>query len=106
MVMRKRMRNNVTFLRMSWICVIYRSTGLLINYISFICIKALDTTVKKIRMVCELVILIWSIIYLAIAIRERSFLGGQIFKENMVLCPSRVLFLLACFLVVLCVPLR
>ena len=57
-------------------------------------------------MVCELAILIWSIIYLAIAIRERGFLGGQIFKENMQLCPSRVLFLIACLLVVLCVPLR
>ena len=31
--------------------------------------------------------------------RERGFLGAQIFKENMVLCPSRVLFLLACFLI-------
>ena len=31
--------------------------------------------------------------------RERGFLGGQIFKENMVLCPSRVLFLIACFLI-------
>lgn len=69
-------------------------------------LQALDTTVKKIRMVCELAILIWSIIYLAIAIRERSFLGAQIFKENMQLCPSRVLFLIACLLVVLCVPLR
>ena len=55
---------------------------------------------------CELVILVWSVIYLAIAVRERSFLGGQIFMENMQLCPSRVLFLMACFLVVLCVPLR
>ena len=36
-------------------------------------LQALDTTVKKIRMVCELAILIWSIIYLAIAIR---FLNG------------------------------
>lgn len=48
----------------------------------------------------------WSGIYLAIAVRERSFLGGQIFKENMQLCPSRVLFLIACFLVLLCAPLR
>ena len=31
--------------------------------------------------------------------RERGFLGAQIFKENMVLCPSRVLFLIACFLI-------
>ena len=33
------------------------------------------------------------------SLRERGFLGGQIFKENMVLCPSRVLFLIACFLI-------
>jgi hypothetical protein len=32
-------------------------------------------------------------------LRERSFLGGEIFTENMILCPSRVLFLSACFMV-------
>ena len=69
-------------------------------------LQVFDTIEKQIRMGCELVIVVWSLIYLIIAGRERSFLGGQIFKENMQLCPSRVLFLIACFLVVLCVPLR
>ena len=76
----------------------------------------------KPRLVCECILVVWSAIYLSIAIRfwillhdrllfhvlpyendpflrERGFLGGQIFKENMVLCPSRVLFLIACFLI-------
>ena len=57
-------------------------------------------------MCCELVIFVWSIIYLVIAVRERGFLGGEIFMENMQLCPSRVLFLIACALVILCAPLR
>ena len=65
-----------------------------------------DTLTKQIRLGCELVLVVWSLIYLAIAVRERTFLGGQIFKENMILCPSRVLFLIACFLVVVSVPLR
>ena len=69
-------------------------------------LQAYDTIEKQIRLGCEFVIVIWSFIYLIIAGRERSFLGGQIFKENMQLCPSRVLFLIACFLVVVCVPLR
>ena len=69
-------------------------------------LQAFDTIEKQIRIVCEFIIVIWSFIYLIIAGRERSFLGGQIFLENMQLCPSRVLFLVACFLVVICVPLR
>ena len=69
-------------------------------------LQAFDTIEKQIRLGCEIIIVVWSLIYLVIAGRERSFLGGQIFKENMQLCPSRVLFLIACFLVVVCVPLR
>ena len=69
-------------------------------------LQAFDTIEKQIRLGCEIIIVVWSLIYLVIAVRERSFLGGQIFKENMQLCPSRVLFLIACLLVVVCVPLR
>merc|ERR1719264_829139 len=45
-----------------------------------------DTLVTQIRLFCECILVVWSTIYLGIAIRERGFLGGQIFKENMVLC--------------------
>ena len=69
-------------------------------------LQAYDTPVKQVRLGCELVILVWSLVYLAIAVRERSFLGPTIFKENMILCPSRVLFLIACTLVILAVPMR
>ena len=49
-----------------------------------------DTLFKKIRMVLEIVLVIWSIIYLLIAVRESTFLPTDIFMQNMALCPSRV----------------
>ena len=69
-------------------------------------LSSYETIRDKIRIISEIVITIWSVVYLAIAARELSFLGWKIFKENMILCPSRVLFLIACFLMQFCVPLR
>ncbi|XP_023334395.1 transient receptor potential cation channel subfamily V member 6 [Eurytemora carolleeae] len=65
-----------------------------------------ETIQEQIRIGAEILLVVWSFIYLVIAIRERMFLGKQIFKENMILCPSRVLFLAACFMVLVSVPLR
>ena len=65
-----------------------------------------NTPFLQARGVCELVLVIWSLIYLLIAFREASFLGIRLFMRNLALCPSRVLFLIACFLAILSVPFR
>ena len=53
-----------------------------------------DTLWKQIRLVSEIIMVIWSILYLVKAAREFTFLPLPIFIENMTLCPSRVTFLL------------
>ena len=65
-----------------------------------------DTLEKQIRGLLEVVLVVWSVIYLLIAIREITFLPFSIFMQNMQLCPSRVGFLIGCMLTVLSVPLR
>lgn len=65
-----------------------------------------DTPVKQVRGVLEVVLVIWSIIYILIAVRELTFLPLDIFMQNMVLCPSRVVFLIGCALLLFTVPLR
>ena len=54
----------------------------------------------------EIVLVIWSLIYLGIAAKETTFNKRSIYIESMKLCPSRVLFLLACILMQFTVPLR
>jgi hypothetical protein len=65
-----------------------------------------DTPVKKARGICEVILIVWSILYLAICARELTFLPLKIFLQNMALCPSRVLFLIGCVLMLLTIPLR
>ena len=65
-----------------------------------------DTIQARARIVCEIVTTIWSFFHLVIAIREYGFLGKAIFMENMVLCPSRVLFLVACLLLQVAILIR
>ena len=65
-----------------------------------------DTAWKQGRMLAEVVLVIYSIGYLVVAVREWSFLGRKIFMENMALCPSRVCFLIGCILLVVSVPFR
>ena len=65
-----------------------------------------DTPVKKARVLGEAILVVWSIVYLAIAVREFTFLGYKIFLQNMALCPSRVLFLFGCILLIFTVPFR
>lgn len=65
-----------------------------------------DTLMHQIRGICEVTCVFWSIIYLGIAAREATFLPPAIFMQNMVLCPSRVIFLIGCVLLILTVPLR
>ena len=48
-----------------------------------------DTILKKVRGLSEVILVIWSIIYLGIAVREFTFLPRDVFMQNMVLCPSR-----------------
>ncbi len=65
-----------------------------------------DTLLKQIRGMFEVVLVVWSVIYLGIALREMTFLPMPIFIQNMVLCPSRVGFLVGCLLLLFNVPLR
>ena len=60
----------------------------------------------EVRAGCDVTLLILAILYLLEAVRELCFLGSTIFLENMKLCPSRVLFLLSCLLLQICVPIR
>lgn len=69
-------------------------------------LSGFDTPGKQARILGEIILVVWSIIYIAIAVREWSFLGTKIFMQNMALCPSRVLFLLGCILLLLAVPFR
>ena len=65
-----------------------------------------DTLWKQVRLGCEVLVLLWSIYYIAKVVREFTFLPLHIFIENMQLCPSRVMFLLGCTLLVFTVPFR
>nr|XP_019536378.2 transient receptor potential cation channel subfamily V member 5 [Aedes albopictus] len=68
-----------------------------------------DTLQDRIRLVSEIIILIGSFLYLVGALREFRFLGRKMFFENLMISPSRVMFLFSCcimmivpFLKVLC----
>ena len=65
-----------------------------------------DTLVHQIRGCFEIILVLWSIVYLGIAAKETTFNTRKIYLQSMALCPSRVLFLLACFLMLFTVPLR
>ncbi|XP_055600931.1 transient receptor potential cation channel subfamily V member 3 [Uranotaenia lowii] len=63
----------------------------------------------KLRLLSEIFILIGSFLYLIGALRESRFLGRKMFIENLMIAPSRVMFLFSCcimmivpFLKVLC----
>ena len=58
----------------------------------------LDSQLDIVRCVCEVLIVILSLLFILKALRELSFLGLKVFMENMQLCPSRVIFLLSCCL--------
>ena len=59
---------------------------------------ALETELDYIRCSCEVVIVFLALLFILKALRELSFLGLRVFKENMQLCPSRVIFLISCVL--------
>lgn len=65
-----------------------------------------ETTEQKVRLCGEILLIVWSIGYIAKAIHEMTFLTRQVYIQSMILCPSRVLFLLACFLVIFSIPFR
>ena len=65
-----------------------------------------DSNEKIIRLGCEVVLIIWSIIYIGICARERTFLGNKIWVQNLKLCPSRCGFLIGCFCIIFAVPFR
>ena len=53
-----------------------------------------DTELKQLRGIAEVILILWSIVYLGIAVREVTFVPFNIYLQNMALCPSRVGFLL------------
>ena len=65
-----------------------------------------DSLVHQIRGVFEVILVVWSIIYLGIAAKETTFNEKDVYMQSMALCPSRIMFLLACFLMLFTVPLR
>ena len=65
-----------------------------------------DTIKDKVRGCIEALLVLWSIVYLGIAAKETTFNTRKIYLQSMALCPSRVLFLLSCFLMLFTVPLR
>ena len=65
-----------------------------------------DTPMSQIRVISEVILVIWSVLYLAKAAREATFLERKVYIQSMALCPSRVVFLLGCAVMVLNVPLR
>ena len=65
-----------------------------------------DTPMSQMRVISEIVLVIWSVLYLVKAAREATFLERKVYIQSMALCPSRVVFLLGCAVMVLNVPLR
>ncbi len=54
----------------------------------------------------EAILVVWSFIYLVSAAKEISHMGVRLFWRTLALCPSRIMFLFACFLCLLAVPFR
>ena len=69
-------------------------------------LHSLETMEEQIRSACEVAIVIMALLYIIKAVREFKFLGRKVFFQNMVLCPSRVCFLLSCVLLQFCIPAR
>ena len=65
-----------------------------------------DTIPEKIRGILEIILVIWSLVYIGIAVKETTFNERKIYLQSMGLCPSRVLFLFSCLLMQFTVPLR
>ena len=65
-----------------------------------------DSLAHQIRGVFEVILVVWSIIYLGIAAKETTFNEKDVYMQSMALCPSRIMFLLACFFMLFTVPLR
>ena len=59
-----------------------------------------------IRGICEVIVVIGSIIYLAIAAKEMTYVPKDIYIQSLALCPSRCVFLLGCILAICMVPCR
>ncbi len=65
-----------------------------------------STPMEKTRGICEAILVVWSVAYLVGAAKEMSHMGWRLFTKTLSLCPSRIMFLLACALVISAVPFR
>ncbi|XP_015178094.1 PREDICTED: transient receptor potential cation channel subfamily V member 5 isoform X2 [Polistes dominula] len=58
----------------------------------------LNSATAKIRLIAEMLMAIAAVLYIAAALREARFLGLNMFIENLMTAPSRVMFLFSCCL--------
>ncbi|KAI4495347.1 hypothetical protein M0804_001548 [Polistes exclamans] len=58
----------------------------------------LNSATAKIRLIAEVLMEIAAVLYIAAALREARFLGLNMFIENLMTAPSRVMFLFSCCL--------
>ena len=65
-----------------------------------------DTPRTAARGIAEVIIVVWSIIYLVIFVRESTYVPKRVFYQSMMLCPSRLVFLLGCIFAICMVPCR
>ncbi|ODM96433.1 Transient receptor potential cation channel subfamily V member 6 [Orchesella cincta] len=70
------------------------------------CLEQPTDNTQWARLTCECLMFLGAIAFLLGALRECQFLGASMFFENLATCPSRVLFLVSCHLVILMAVLR
>ena len=65
-----------------------------------------DTPRTIIRLICEIFVVIGSVVYIAIAVNEITYVPTNIYFQSLALCPSRCVFLTGCLSTVLMIPCR
>ena len=65
-----------------------------------------DTPRHMIRGICEVLVVIGSIIYLLVAVKEIPYVSRRVYLQSLALMPSKCVFLLGCMFAILNVPFR
>ncbi|XP_015521251.2 transient receptor potential cation channel subfamily V member 5 isoform X1 [Neodiprion pinetum] len=90
---------NTTFFGLNWTISAsdVENEGSWWNVLTTEC-RLMDVTgsTAKVRLVAEILMELGAILYIAAALREARFLGLNMFIENLMTAPSRVMFLFAC----------
>ena len=69
-------------------------------------LRSYDTNLKMARGLGEVILVILSVYYLVMAVRELMFGGWKLMLATLALCPSRIMFLTACMLCIIAIPFR